>query len=137
MGFPKTPHLAVDAVIRHGKNIILIDRKFPPLGFALPGGFVDYGESCEDAVLREVKEETNLNGKITRLIGVYSHPNRDVRGHVVTVAYMLTVSNTDNIKAQDSEVKSIFETSIFNINTLELIADHRRIISEAIGIPSD
>ncbi|RLI59434.1 MAG: hypothetical protein DRO67_09820 [Candidatus Asgardarchaeum californiense] len=134
MKFQKTPHLAVDAVIRHGENIILVDRKFPPLGLALPGGFVNYGESCEDAVLREVKEETNLDCKIMRLIGVYSLPDRDERGHVVTIAYALTTSDTDNMKGQDDEVKRVIEISTLGIAYYKIIADHQQIISNSMGL---
>lgn len=103
---PETPKLAVDAVIIHGrKDVIVIERMFPPLGWAFPGGFVDVGESCEDAVVRETKEETNLDTGIIRLIGVFSDPKRDPRGHVVSVAYLL--KSTGGVPKAKDDAKRI------------------------------
>ncbi len=81
---PKTPYLAVDGVVRlwegeRFKGIVLVERRYEPLGYALPGGFVEVGETVEKAVLREVKEETGLDAQIVKLLGVYSEPKRDPR----------------------------------------------------------
>lgn len=91
MARPVTPLLAADVVIeltdQPNRPIILIQRKNPPYGWAIPGGFVDVGETVEDAARREMKEEVSLDVKLTGLLGVYSRPDRDPRGHTVTVIY--------------------------------------------------
>jgi 8-oxo-dGTP diphosphatase len=128
----KTPYLAVDAVIRTVDNkIVLIERKFEPLGLALPGGFVDYGESCEDAVRREVFEETGLNFYIERLIGVYSNPKRDPRQHVVSIVYSGTPWGYGVLIAGDDakKVKLLGVDQVLNNN---LAFDHRQILTDYI-----
>lgn len=88
---PVTPLLAADIVIelidKPGRPIVLIERKNEPFGWAIPGGFVDVGETVEDAARREMQEEVGLKVTITGLLGVYSRPDRDPRGHTVTVIY--------------------------------------------------
>jgi 8-oxo-dGTP diphosphatase len=77
---PKTPLATVDIVIESGDGIVLVRRRNPPLGWALPGGFVDPGEGVAQAARREAKEETGLDVELTELLGVYSDPKRDPRG---------------------------------------------------------
>lgn len=89
----RTPHLAVDGIIRvyDGtvfQGIVLISRKNPPLGFAFPGGFVDIGESCEAALVREMREEVSLHVNIIGLLGIYSDPSRDSRFHTASAVYV-------------------------------------------------
>jgi ADP-ribose pyrophosphatase YjhB (NUDIX family) len=81
------PGLAVDCIILLDGKVLLIHRRNPPHGWALPGGFVDYGETVEDAVRREMKEETGLDLEDLRQFRVYSDPARDPRGHVVSVVF--------------------------------------------------
>ncbi|MEM5801968.1 MAG: NUDIX hydrolase [Candidatus Aenigmatarchaeota archaeon] len=92
MKLPKqrNPYLAVDVLIVKNKKIVLIRRnKNPWKGkLSLPGGFVEWGETVEQAAIREAKEETGLNVKIKKLLGVYSNPKRDPRGHVVSIAFV-------------------------------------------------
>ena len=92
MARPVTPLLTVDVVIeladRPGRPVVLIERRNPPPGHALPGGFVDVGETVEAAAVREAREETGLEVRLTRLLGVYSDPARDPRGHTVSVVYV-------------------------------------------------
>jgi 8-oxo-dGTP diphosphatase len=92
MPLPRTPPLTVDVVIeledRPGRPVVLIERGHPPPGFALPGGFVEFGETVEEAARREVREETGLDIRIVALLGVYSDPARDPRGHTVSVVYV-------------------------------------------------
>ncbi len=86
---PVTPLLTVDIIIRlHNHSVVLIERRYPPYGWALPGGFVDVGETLEQAAIREANEETGLVVKLEILLGCYSDPNRDPRGHTVSVVYV-------------------------------------------------
>jgi 8-oxo-dGTP diphosphatase len=77
---PKTPLATVDIIIECGGGIVMVRRRNPPLGWALPGGFIDPGESAAQAARREAKEETGLDVELTELLGVYSDPKRDPRG---------------------------------------------------------
>lgn len=89
---PVTPPVAADVVIeladRPGRPIVLVERRNPPAGHALPGGFVDLGETVEEAARREAREETGLEVELKSLLGVYSDPGRDPRGHTVSVVYV-------------------------------------------------
>ncbi len=89
---PVTPLIAVDLIIeltdRPGRPIVLIERRNPPHGWALPGGFVDLGETLEQAAVREAQEETGLKIKLKALLGCYSDPQRDARGHTVSAVYV-------------------------------------------------
>ena len=99
MARPKTPALAVDIIIaltdRPGDPVVLIERRNPPHdGYALPGGFVDVGERLERAAIREAREETGLTVRLTALLGCYSDPHRDPRGHTVSVVYTAEATGT-------------------------------------------
>ena len=89
---PVTPPVAADVIIelvdRPGRPIVLIERRNPPAGHALPGGFIDVGETVEDAARREAREETGLDVQLRGLLGVYSDPGRDPRGHTITIVYV-------------------------------------------------
>lgn len=88
---PQTPPVAADIIIRAGGDpfrIVLIRRANPPAGWALPGGFVDPGETVEAAARREAREETGLDVRLVALLGVYSRPDRDPRGQTVSVVYV-------------------------------------------------
>ncbi len=130
----KHPVLTVDAVILCDNNsIILIKRKNSPYeGFwALPGGFVEYGETVEAAVLREVNEETGLEIDLNEISGVYSDPNRDPRGHVITICFTAMKTrgnlkpNTDAIEVNCFKLGDIFK--------LNLAFDHKKIIIDALN----
>ncbi len=126
----KIPSITTDGIILKDKQILLIKRKNEPFKgkWALPGGFVEYGEKTEDAVIREVSEETGLKTKIRTLAGVYSDPNRDPRGHIITIIYVLDIVE-GNVKAGDdaSDVK------FFDVHQLPALAtDHNTIINDAI-----
>lgn len=98
MGRPITPIIAADIIIelldQPGRPIVLIERKNPPHGWAIPGGFVDVGETLEHAAVREAQEETGLKVKLKALLGNYSDPNRDPRGHTVTAVYVAEAHGT-------------------------------------------
>lgn len=92
MSRPATPLIAVDIIIeltdRPERPIVLIERRNPPHGWALPGGFVDVGETLEHAAVREAEEETGLRAELQALLGCYSNPARDPRGHTVSAVYV-------------------------------------------------
>lgn len=108
---PVTPILAADAIIelvnQSGRPIVLIERKNPPYGWAIPGGFVDVGETVEATAIREAKEETSLDVELKGLLGIYSNPKRDPRGHTVTAIYVAE-SNGTPIAADDAKSVGIF-----------------------------
>ncbi|ACX72250.1 NUDIX hydrolase [Methanocaldococcus vulcanius M7] len=122
------PAVAVDGIIEQDDKILLIKRKNPPFKgyFAIPGGFVECGETVENAVIREIKEETGLITEIIDLLGVYSSPTRDPRGHVISITYILKVVG-GKLKAGDDAKEAEF----FDLNALpELAFDHERIIKD-------
>ncbi len=102
---PVTPLLTVDIIIemsdRPGCPIVLIERKHPPHGWALPGGFVDVGEFLENAAIREAREETCLGVTLKLLLGNYSDPGRDSRGHTVSAVYVATAQG-EPVAADDA-----------------------------------
>ncbi|MDD2665479.1 MAG: NUDIX hydrolase [Methanocellales archaeon] len=120
--------LTVDAIILCNHKIVLIKRKNPPYEnyYALPGGFVEKGETVEQALIREAKEETGLDVEILKLVGVYSDPNRDPRGRVVSLCYL-----TKGIGKLAFGSDSI-EAALFDISELpELAFDHAKMIADA------
>jgi 8-oxo-dGTP diphosphatase len=137
MSKPITPLLTVDAVIllNNKEDIILIRRKNPPFEgeLALPGGFVDLGETVENACIREAKEETNINIKIIKLIGVFSDPKRDPRGHNVTIAFLCEPATKNEKPMALDDAAALEIVSISNIKSLDLAFDHKEII-ECSGI---
>ncbi|MFW9942985.1 MAG: NUDIX domain-containing protein [Candidatus Thorarchaeota archaeon] len=137
MSMPITPLLTVDAVILLNKeeSIVLIRRKYPPFEgeLALPGGFVDVGETVEAACIREAKEETNINIKIIELIGVFSDPKRDPRGHNVSIAFLCEpLTDKEKLKAKD-DAAALEIIPLSKIQSLKLAFDHKEII-ESSGI---
>jgi 8-oxo-dGTP diphosphatase len=128
-----TPFLTVDGIIKifmpEFKGIVLIKRKNPPLGFALPGGFVDYYESAEEALKREMKEEVNLDVKIEKLLGIYSDPKRDPRLHTASAVFVC--SAFDMPKAGD-DAKEAFLFKLEEIPWNELVFDHKKILEDFI-----
>jgi ADP-ribose pyrophosphatase YjhB (NUDIX family) len=120
------PKVAVDAIIEmDGRNIILIKRKFPPLGYAFPGGFVDYGESLEDAVKREVKEETNLDFEIKGSIYPRSDPERDPRGHIISIPFFGIGTGIPQAKDDAKEIVIVDKTRV--MIDYDLAFDHQEI----------
>jgi 8-oxo-dGTP diphosphatase len=126
----RNPALTVDAVIVKGKKIVLIKRQREPYRgqYALPGGFVEYGETVEAALRREVREETGLVVKIKSLIGVYSDPDRDPRGHVISVAFAADIIGGTLAAGSDAR-----DATLCDIAALPPLAfDHAQIISDSL-----
>ncbi|HIQ49504.1 MAG TPA: NUDIX hydrolase [Aquifex aeolicus] len=131
MGFRiNTPLLATDVIIRlweedKFKGIVLIERKYPPVGLSLPGGFVEIGETVEEAAIREMKEETGLDVKLSKLLGVYSDPDRDPRAHVVSVVW---IGDAQGEPKAGSDAKKVRVFKLEEIPLDELVFDHKRIL---------
>lgn len=129
----QTPYLTVDGIIELYDNsetlqgIVLIERKNPPHGWAIPGGFVDIGETVESAVIREMKEETSLDVSIEKLLGVYSDPARDPRFHTASVVFVCKASGIP--KAED-DAKAVHVIPLDELSGLELVFDHKKIIED-------
>jgi len=123
----RNPLLTVDIIIeiRDG-GIVLIERKNPPQGWALPGGFVDYGESLESAAVREAKEETCLDVQLIEQFHAYSDPNRDPRHHTVSIVFIATANGTPR-GGDDAKVARVFGE---NKTPSPVVFDHARILRE-------
>jgi ADP-ribose pyrophosphatase YjhB (NUDIX family) len=122
----RNPLPTVDIIIETPKGIILIKRKNPPYGWALPGGFVDYGEALEKAAVREAKEETSLHVKLVSVLGAYSDPKRDPRHH--TISYVFIARSRGKAKASDDAL----EIGTFDRTSLpkNLAFDHDKILQD-------
>ena len=120
----RNPVPTVDIIIEMDGGIVLIRRKNPPYGWALPGGFVDYGETLERSAVREAKEETSLDIDLIALFGAYSDPDRDPRQHTISVVFQ--ARGRGRPQAADDAV----EIGIFNKNNLpeDLAFDHNKIL---------
>ena len=130
----KTPSITADIFIfDENLNFILIKRKNDPYKdyWALPGGFVEYGESVETAAIREAKEETSIDVELMDLVNVYSEPDRDPRGHTITIAYTAK-GNIDNREA-DSDAKEIGVFSSEKLNEINIAFDHEKIIKDCLN----
>lgn len=134
MAGPDTPKLMVDVIIPSDEGIVLIRRGGEPFEgqWALPGGFVEVGETVEEAAVREATEETGLAVELVRLVGVYSDPERDPRGHNVTIAFLAHVVGGDLAAASDAA-----EVSVLDPDSVELAFDHRRIVADASDLRKD
>ncbi len=125
----RNPVPTVDIIIEvNGENggIVLINRKNPPYGWAIPGGFVDYGESLEDAAVREAREETSLEVALKRQFHTYSDPSRDPRQHTITTVYVAEAEGVPK-GADDAKEARLFDPDDL---PLEMAFDHRDIIRD-------
>ena len=121
----KSPKPTVDIIIEISGGLVLIERKNPPYGWALPGGFVDYGESLEQAAIREAKEETGLDVKLVRQLHTYSDPARDKRFHTISTVFIATAQGIP--KGQDDAKQA----KIFYRDNLPRLAfDHTQILTD-------
>lgn len=122
----KNPSPTADVIVEIGGKVLLIRRGNPPYGWAIPGGFIDYGESAEDAAVREIREETGIEVENLRQFGVYSDPARDPRFHTLTVVF--TATSTGTPLAGDDAA----EARLFDLDALpdDLAFDHGRILED-------
>jgi argininosuccinate lyase len=136
-GYPvkvyKNPIPTVDIIILIDSKVLLIRRKNEPFGWAIPGGFVDFGESVEDAAVREAKEETGLDVELVRLVGVYSSPERDPRTHTISTVFYAKANGKP--KAGDDAM----DLELFEKDNLpeDIVFDHKKILGdffESIGL---
>ena len=124
------PRLTVDVIVEAGKDrLVLIRRKNPPPGWALPGGFVDAGETVEQAAVRETLEETSLRVELVRQFHVYSDPARDPRGHTVSVVFI------GRAQGEPRAADDAAEARTFPVDALpqELAFDHGRILADYLN----
>ena len=130
MSRPETPKLAADAIIElvdyPDRPIVLIERKYPPYGWAIPGGFVDIGEPLEQAAIREALEETCLQVNLKALLGIYSDPSRDERGHTVTAVY---VAEAHGKPQAADDAKNL---QVYTVDTIpaQLAFDHAQVLAD-------
>ncbi len=126
---PVTPLLSVDVVIelidRDARPIVLIERRYEPFGWALPGGFVDVGETVEHAAVREAREETGLQVELQSLLGCYSDPRRDPRGHTVSIVYVATARGEPEAR-DDAKTVVLADPAAPPV----LVFDHARILAD-------
>ncbi len=127
----RNPFPTTDVIIYDPENsargVVLIERMNPPYGFAIPGGFIDYGESAEHAAVREMREETSLDVELLGLLGVYSAPHRDPRSHTMSVVYVGKATNPDALCAGDDAKHAAF----YPLNALpELAFDHGAVLED-------
>ncbi len=122
------PSLTVDIILQTDEGIALIRRKNDPFKgkWAIPGGFVEYGETVENAARREAKEETGLKVELEELVGVYSDPGRDPRGHMVSICYSASRKGGELRPDTDAEEVKIFKDIPWN----KLAFDHDKILKE-------
>jgi len=120
------PRATVDVVIEVGDRIVLVRRRNPPPGWALPGGFIDAGETAEQAAVREAREETGLRVTLTALLGVYSDPARDPRGHTLSAVYVATAHGTPRGADDAAEARLFGEGDLPD----PLAFDHARILAD-------
>jgi 8-oxo-dGTP diphosphatase len=130
MARPITPEITADIIIEmpllEDKPIILIERKYEPYGWAIPGGFVDVGETIASTARREALEETTLEVDLELLLGIYSDPKRDFRGHTVSAVFVGNATGKP-VAADDAKDIAVFDP--FDIK-VDLAFDHRQIIED-------
>ncbi|MEK6778431.1 MAG: NUDIX hydrolase [Candidatus Deferrimicrobiota bacterium] len=123
---PAPPVPTVDVIIEVGDRIVLIRRKYPPPGWALPGGFIDAGERAQDAAVREALEETGLRVTLTGLLGVYSDPARDLRRHTISTVYIGKAEGTPSGGDDAADARLFPERNLPS----PLAFDHEQILAD-------
>ena len=129
MGEKRNPALTVDMIIEAEEGVVLVKRKNDPYAgrWAIPGGFVEYGETVEDAARREAEEETGLQISLKGIVGIYSEPGRDPRGHVVSICYLAETEGGELRASTDAADVKVFKEIPWN----NLAFDHDKILKDA------
>ena len=129
----RNPLPTVDIIIELADGIVLIKRKNPPFGWALPGGFVDYGESLEAAAIREAREETSLDVRLVSQLGAYSDPRRDPRHHTISVVFVAEADGRPRAADDAAEI------GVFDRETLPegMAFDHAEILQDYFDALAD
>jgi 8-oxo-dGTP diphosphatase len=124
---PQTPLLAVDVIVEMGApiRVVLVHRRNPPVGWAIPGGFVDIGETVAEAARRELREETSLQVELTELLGCYSSPARDPRGHTVSIVFIGRARGKPRA-GDDAGIVELFDPA----TPPALVFDHAQILAD-------
>lgn len=128
----ETPFVSVDGIIELYdqdvlRGIVLIERKNPPFGWALPGGFIDIGETVESALKREMREEISLDVDISHLLGIYSDPNRDTRFHSISSTF---VCRAEGVPVAADDAKTVKVVSVEMALSMPLAFDHHNMIRD-------
>lgn len=123
----RNPIPTVDIIIEIDGKIILIERKNPPYGWALPGGFVDYGESLENAARREAFEETSIDVELYEQFYTYSNPDRDPRHHTISTVFLAKAKNERPVANDDAKSLNLFTSENLPDN---IVFDHRNILMD-------
>jgi 8-oxo-dGTP diphosphatase len=129
MAVPQTPLLAADVIIEltdAGRDVVLIERKYPPYGWAWPGGFVDIGETVEQAAVREAREETGLDVSLQCLLGCYSDPRRDPRGHTVSLVFVAAATGRPQARDDAKAIRTVAPAAFAG----PLAFDHAAILAD-------
>ena len=131
-GGPRHPRVAVDGILMTRGKLVAIRRRFPPFRgkLALPGGFVEYGERVEDAVVREFEEETGLRTRVERMLGVYSDPERDPRGQVISVVFVLNEEGGKLSSGSDAASVELLDPE----HAEAMAFDHAEIVRDYLGL---
>lgn len=134
MARPETPALTVDIIIemhdRSARPIVVIERKNPPYGWSLPGGFVDSGETVTRAAIREALEETCLDVTLDSLLGCYSEPTRDPRGHTASLVYIAHAIGEPRADDDAASVQLLDACAQVKTSDKVLVFDHEKIIAD-------
>jgi 8-oxo-dGTP diphosphatase len=131
-GGPRHPRIAVDGILMMKGKLVAIRRKYPPFRgkLALPGGFVEYGERVEEAVVREYEEETGLKTRVERMLGVYSDPKRDPRGQVISVVFVLDRKGGELSSGSDAASVELLDPE----NAGDMAFDHGEIVRDHLAL---